>query len=153
MSKGEYAGLFRYFVERDSKYLNWRFIKNPRYRYKIFCAKKGRLFLGYSAVKFYEDQEQVFGDIVDIFCPFDRDLFQFLIWESVNYLSLKAETICCWMNEHCEFHRYLHEMGFQDGSFITHFGVRPLSDLAEVERRYLTEYRNWYLTMGDSDVY
>jgi hypothetical protein len=57
------------------------------------------------------------------------------------------------MNESCEFYRYLNEMGFKESSFVTHFGVRPLSYFAERERRYLSEYRNWYLTMGDSDVY
>jgi len=151
--KDKYVGLFRYFVERNVQYLNWRFMKNPRYKYKIFCAKEGMNYLGYSVVKFYEDEEQVLGDIVDIFCAFDRDGFQFLIGESVEYLSQRATKICCWMNEGCEFYRYLKDMGFKESAFVTHFAVRPLSNFAERECRYLAEYANWYLTMGDSDVY
>lgn len=151
--KDKYAGHFRYFLERNAKYLNWRFTKNPKYPYKIFFAREGIYYLGYSVVKFYEAEEEVVGDIVDIFCTFDKEVFQFLIGKSVAYLSQKATKICCWMNEGCVFFRYLNEMGFRESPFITHFGVRPLSDFAEGERRYLSEYKNWYLTMGDSDVY
>ncbi len=151
--RDQYANLFRYFAARDTKYLNWRFVQNPRYPYKIFFAKEGVHYLGYSVVKFYEDEDQVFGDIVDIFCTFDKDVFQFLIGTSVEYLSQKAAKICCWMNEGCVFYGYLRDMGFQESPFLTHFGVRPLSATAQGERAYLTEYKNWYLTMGDSDVY
>jgi len=151
--RNEFASRFRYFVVRDSKYLNWRYVQNPKYQYKIFCVRKGDNYLGYAVTKFYSGGEQLMGDIVDIFCIFDKDVFLSLIQESINYLSQSASQICCWMNESCQFYEYLKEAGFVESSFVTHFGARPLLSLAEGEREYLAHYSNWYLTMGDSDVY
>ena len=151
--RDEFASRFRYFVVRDSKYLNWRYGQNPMYHYKILCIREGDDYLGYAVTKFYNGGEQLIGDIVDTFCVSDKEVFLSLIHQSISYLSQTASQICCWMNESCQFYEYLREAGFVESSFVTHFGARPLSNLAEEEREYLADYSNWYLTMGDSDVY
>jgi hypothetical protein len=151
--RNEFANHFRYFVVRDSKYLNWRYVDNPKYQYKIFIIRESDSCLGYAITKFYSGEEQLIGDIVDIFCVFDKEVFLSLVEGSISYLSQNASQICCWMNETCQFYKYLKEVGFTEGSFLTHFGVIPLKALEVEAQGHLFDYSNWYITMGDSDVY
>ncbi len=151
--RDEFASCFGYFVVRNSKYLNWRYVQNPRYQYKIFCIREGDGYLGYIVTKFYSGGEQLVGDIVDIFCIFDKDIFLSLIYQSISYLSQNASQICCWMNENYQLYKYLEEVGFTESSFVTHFVVKPLSLLAITKQDQLVDYSNWYISMGDSDVY
>jgi hypothetical protein len=151
--RDEFASRFRYFVVRDSKYLNWRYVENPKYQYKIFYIREGDNYLGYAVNKFYSGDEQLTGDIVDVFCVFDKEVFLSLIEGSISYLSQNASQVCCWMNETCQFYKYLKELGFTEGPFLTHFGVIPLSAPAVEAKKQLMDYSNWYITMGDSDVY
>ena len=56
-----------------------------------------------------------------------------------------------WLNCTLSLHRELEKLGFYNAEPVTYFGARVLRP--EVEQSMVSSFKNWYLTLGDSDVY
>ena len=55
-----------------------------------------------------------------------------------------------WMMD-IKYRQILYNIGFQETNRITHFGLKLNSDNPNNET--LLDFKNWYITMGDSDVF
>ena len=129
---------------RNRGYLQWRYAEHPVNRYRIFACEERGTVAGYAVVKRYENELH----IVDILCR-DADTGVRLVRQVARAASKAGlPAVSTWLNPGLELHRELERLGFQPGATVTYFCVLRLGPTV---RPY--DYRDWYLTMGDSDVY
>lgn len=134
-------------VVRDRRYLQWRYVDNPGDQYRIFACEDRRTIAGYAVLKRYEKELH----IVDILSR-DADTGVRLVRRAATVAAEQGlRVLSTWLNPGLELHRELERLGFQPGAPVTYFCVLPLAP--EAGMRAARDYRNWYLTMGDSDVY
>ena len=137
---------------RSAQYLEWRFFHRPGRRYYAAGAFYGGKLVGYSIYKLFRTREQTVGDIVDLFCVQDVGVFtDLIIWTAQDLIRQGVQVVDIWMNEHSPFYSVLQAIGFVSGALYTFFGGRVFSSALSTER--LMEWPNWYIQMGDSDVY
>ena len=137
---------------RSARYLNWRFFRRPGRRYYAAGVYSGDRLVGYSVYKLFQSAEQKLGDIVDVFCVQDGRTFADLLARTAQEsFRLGAQAVNLWMNEHSPFYPAVQEMGFLPDAPHTFFAGRAFAAGLPAER--LAEWKNWYMQMGDSDVY
>ncbi len=135
-------------VRRDSEYLRWRYSMNPTQKYRIFTYDDERGLAGYAVFKRYRNELQV----VDVLTIKDSTVGQQLM-SQIGRIALqeRAEAVSLWLNVAHPLHRTLEKLGFKNGDPVTYLGgliLRP-----DIMDDKIYDYRNWYITMGDSDVY
>lgn len=134
--------------KRDRKHLEWRYVQNPAERYQILACIKAESVLGYAVFKRYQEELQV----VDILAVQDIDVGMQLISRVARIgLEASAVAVSLWLNVTHPLHHALEKLGFRNGEPITYFGGLALQPDLPVAELY--DFRNWYLTMGDSDVF
>lgn len=135
-------------VRRDSNYLTWRYLANPTEQYRVLICQDTSGLLGYAVFKRYSSELQV----VDLLTKDDAEIGRSLILEVARIAHQESlEAVSLWLNVANPLHRVLERLGFENGAPITYFaGLILRTDVLD-ERVY--DYRNWHLTMGDSDVY
>jgi len=141
-------------VPRTKEFLNWRFINNPEINYKIFSINNDKELLGYIIVKIYKGTKETLGHIVDILSV-DEKVAEELLQASYNYFSGNGiQKISCWMQNPYFYSKLMEEEGFvrKIPDLETYFGVKILSENNNVFKE-VEYFNNWYLTMGDSDVF
>jgi GNAT superfamily N-acetyltransferase len=137
---------------RSARYLNWRFFHRPGRHYYAAGVFSGDQLVGYSVYKLFKTPGQTVGDIVDVFCTQDGDIFGDLIaWTVQELFRQGAQAVNMWMNEHSPFYPVVQEMGFLPDAPHTFLGERVFASKLLAER--LAEWENWFIHMGDSDVY
>jgi hypothetical protein len=133
---------------RDRRHLEWRYARKPGERYRVLGYFDHEELRGYAVFKRYEDELQV----VDILTVPDEDVGVALISSAVELAQQEAAcAIGMWLNVAHPLHRALEKLGFRLEGPVTYFGGRVLRP--GLPERELYDYRCWYLTMGDSDVY
>ena len=134
-------------IEKSQQYLQWRYCHNPVNNYVNFVLSQGRFITSFCVIKVYGRQL----DIVD-FQAVDKDQGMVLLLTAINYaMKLKLNSINCWAPRHHFFHSLCERLGFYNKEPITYFGARQLKDVGGLKQ--FSEFSNWYLQMGDSDVY
>ena len=136
----------RVLTRRDRATLTWRYGSNPERRYAVLGYANGGRLSGYAVFKRYEADV----DLVDLLALDDVVGVELVLGVAQRAARAQARAINMWLNVALPLHRELEKLGFRNGEPVTYFGVRPLrEDIATA----VCDYRNWYLTMGDSDVY
>jgi hypothetical protein len=139
---------FRMVSRRDCRYLQWRYRRNPTGQYRILAYLDAQELSGYAVLKRYKEEWHV----VDILALPDTDVGEQLIYRAAEIaLEGSALALSLWLNVTHPLHWALERLGFQNEGPVTYFGgliLRP-----DLVGTIAYEYRNWYLTMGDSDVY
>jgi hypothetical protein len=134
-------------VNRTKDYLVWRYLENPVNEYQNYVLAHNGEVTSYVVTKLYQGGL----DLVDIQC-FDLNeaytLFIHIIKLSINR---KLSQLSCWASIHHGVHGVLERLGFKNSSPITYFGGLLLSKTDLNFDFY--DYRNWYIQMGDSDIY
>lgn len=138
-------GLIR--IHRSSAYLSWRYVKNPLNAYQNYVLSSNGNVSSYIVTKQYGDGV----DIVDIQAPNPEEAHILLRHIAKESLDQGARRLSCWAPTHHCIHAVLERIGFQNEAPITYFGGRDLM-LSAMPSDWLS-YKNWYIQMGDSDVY
>ena len=134
---------------RDKDQLNWRYIDNPVEDYSILANVSGSGLLGYAVYKQYKDELQIV-DILTAKTEPKEGLA--LVFEMIRLaIEMKLNRVSMWLNLNTPLHRELEKFGFKNDAPITYFGARILNNIIPEEMAY--NMNNWYLTMGDSDVF
>lgn len=141
--KDEYPVL----TKRDSNYLSWRYQRNPSNTYLLLGYLRDDQVLGYAVYKHY--QQDV--DLVDLLYVDDDIGLDLVLGVAHRAQHRGAQAINMWLNFTLPLHRKLEKLGFRNCEPITYFGARVLD--AGLKQSKVCDYKNWYLTMGDSDVY
>jgi hypothetical protein len=136
-------------VKKDRDYLRWRYVRNPFNRYMNFVLREGNTVSSFCVVKTYLDTEL---DIVD-FQARDAEEGRTLLSAVIGYaLDHQLLQVNCWAPRHHFFHLLCMALGFMNREPITYFGARMLFPLPWENPDFL-DFSNWYIQMGDSDVY
>ena len=139
---------YRVIVKRNSRYLNWRFIKNPGAQYRIlgYCNKEE--LLGYAVLKDYGKDLQV----VDLLTVPETNIGLALINHTIQLaMRQDLESVSMWLNPANRLHIELERLGFKPNEPVVYFGGRVLNTPSLESPFY--SYRNWHLMMSDSDVF
>lgn len=145
---------FRFALMRHPAYLNWRYVDKPDDTYLPLIALKGDRVCGYMVYKLFDKPgEPRRSHIVDIWTdPEDHEAMTALVRHALA-LAVEANSVelTTWMFPHAPVYPVLEEHGF-----VSRPRDRYL--FANVSNRWdfgdaVGDSANWYLTMGDSDVY
>lgn len=142
--RSEYGVIAR----RDFHQLRWRYQQNPSEHYRILAYIDNQDLLGYAVFKRYRKEVQV----VDILTHATLNIGMPLFFTVIQLaLEESAASVGLWLNASHPLHLALEKVGFRNSEPITYFGGKLLpSDPLGTD---IVDYRNWYLTMGDSDVF
>jgi hypothetical protein len=141
---------FKFKVERNVEYLNWRYTHNPSNEYLIFEYNLGGN-VQFLVTKLYPSP--IDKNKSDIFIMeyglLSHDLLNDFIQHLASHYIGLIENIAIWCNIHDSKHIQLEKMGF------LFQGKQTILSAISLDPKYqeVFDNRNWYYTFGDSDVY
>ncbi len=139
------AGLIH--VRKSPDYLRWRYTRNPLHRYANLVLQSGGVVSSYCVTKRYGDSL----DVVDFQALDEKEglelMRQVLVWAVGE--GLTAANV--WAPRHHFIHPLCERLQFGNRERITYFGGRLLGASAALDGAY--HYDDWFIQMGDSDVY
>ncbi|MFC1576164.1 GNAT family N-acetyltransferase [Candidatus Omnitrophota bacterium] len=141
-------------VKRDSVSLNWRFIDQPYWKYRIFKAtvKNHKKTKGYIALREGKIRGFNAGIISDIFADSGdiRTIFS-LINFAIKYFEKKGtvDLIRCDIL-HKDFADVLKKLGFMRTHSNSHFMITDIREGQDPE--FVTNRNNWFVSYADSDL-
>ena len=140
-------GRHRLIARRDAGYLNWRYLLNPTTEYRVFTIGAGDAIDGYGVVKLHQGELQIVDLLAD-----DDATFVDLVAATIRLAQAEDRpSVALWYNVHDARHLLLEGLGFVNDAPVTYLAGKPLGD-DDAQPPWL-DYRHWYLTMGDSDVF
>jgi GNAT superfamily N-acetyltransferase len=145
---------FRIISTRDRKHLNWRYSRNPRFDYTVLAAtEKGRV-TGYIVLRIEQTPRIGRGFIVDFLADASHEATApFLIGESLTFFRRRRVAVVnTWMFEHCWPYDVFASFGFSPRTAETvMIVIKSFTDAFSTE--FLADRTNWYLSMGDCEVF
>lgn len=143
-------------VNRNAKYLNWRFIDKPNEEYQIkgyYCKNVLEGFIVYTSKKKHGGN---IGYIMElIYNPNDPKIAKKLLKFAKNELVVNKIDVClAWCFKHSESYKIFKSQSFlKMPKFLRpielHFGYKQLNS---EDCRILNSLENWYLSYADSDT-
>lgn len=145
---------FSVWVDRGKNFMNWRITNNPKVKYYIFEYVDSSL-KGFLVVKTFPSDKKGVENIyiVENGIPFcNIQLLCIFISHIVAYFSesCSVETVNTWLPLFDNRHIYYEREGFGAGGKLTYIGVCPFLDRSSA---VISDYRNWYYSYSDSDIY
>lgn len=136
------------YLQRNLKFLNWRYFERPDYKYKVFVVKKNKKILGYFVLKIYREDKIIRGHIIDCFYDKNSNVFGKIVNFCENYfLKKKCNEISMWLQGDDKANKILKRMHF------TILSKRPMIckflDVDKSKKKYLNN-KYWFFTMGDT---
>jgi hypothetical protein len=138
-------------VPRNKEFLNWRFVKNPEVKYWKFAFREGAKMHGYIILKKHPTLNE--GHIVDMLSVEDEEVVESLLnYAYWHFVAQGIRRISCWCPENSFLCDVLKNEGFTKREMErTYFGVKVF--LKDTSLEPVEDFANWYLMMGDSDVF
>jgi len=135
-------------IKRDSSYLQWRFSRCPEARYITLGCFRGNSLEGYSVLRLKQNLLNE-GFIADIFAP-GEDAARFLLGASVDFLAAAgADSVTAWCVKHHFLFRQLRALGFKEMESSVPLVFMPIAETCRQD--LISDFQNWYITLGDSD--
>lgn len=136
------------YVVKDKQYLKWRYALHPgNYYTNLVIADKG-VVSSYCIVKVYSNSL----DIVD-FQVKDVEEGSCLMRKAFKLaMNYNLEAINCWAPRHHFFHSICESFDFKNKEPITYFGAKEIIGV-DFAIKTSDNFSDWYIQMGDSDVY
>ncbi len=138
-------------IDRSSEYLNWRYIDNPNANYGIFDYRDTELKATMIA-KLYPSSGADIKDIYITECGIPLEsisLLQEFISHIIAYYNCAINTVNIWLPIFDKRYIFFEKNRFVISGKPTYIGVRAENSLSNS----LNDFRNWYYSYGDSDVY
>jgi hypothetical protein len=138
------------FVSKSLNYLNWRYVSKPDVDYKKFEIKVGDSIKGVIITKIYPSTLPNHYDLNIVECIIDDyDYLHKCLNQIMEEYNLPFDRVTIWKNLFDTNHLLLEKNGFIPVLPQTYFGARIHSSMP----LEFSEYKNWDIAMGDSDVY
>lgn len=140
------------FFKRSTDYYLWRYKNNPRYNYTARTFNNSKH--NYILYKKYTASNLLYLDIVEFEAETANHFSHLILNLLLEGIEDNMAGINIWMNTHHEYSVLLEKMGFVNTLPITFFSFYG-DNLSRDNKvfKILSDYRNWKVTMGDSDVY
>lgn len=138
---------YDFLTNRNSEYLNWRFINNPD-KYKCFLAKNEDKIIGYIVLKRGTWSELSVGYIADLFVFDENEVnyFKYLINFAITYFkNKKYDMISIWLQTG-PLSKILKKYGY-----LSFKDIPIICYKNNVGNKFLNSNYNWYFTLADSD--
>lgn len=134
-------------VKKNTKYLRWRYANNPVNDYENIVVSNDQHISSFCVVKKFHSEL----DIVDLQAVSFEEA-EYLITQSIAFAYLNGlDRVNCWAPIHHFAHPLYEKYGFVNKEPITYLGFRQLYQCKNV--KVSTNYSDWFVQMGDSDVY
>lgn len=149
---------FSFMFPRDKVFLNWRYDDHPvecftgshPYIYHKFILSLNDRPTAYFVLKQFGEEK---GHIVDFFGEINEKTMNVIIDYSISFFrDRKLPALSFWSSrsEDVRLSRMYESLGFVKHSSDAYFGIKILgSNLPES----ITDFTQWFVRMGDSDVY
>jgi len=151
---GRLQDRYRVATPRTSRYLNWRYVANPRTDYTIFAAGSESVLNGFVVLKCEQKDGVRRGFIVDALMPPDNDAAADGLLRAARRFFRKQKTVVVngWM---CGRHALAARLAAQGFRARTADTVVLLAKVFAdgVPEDFLSDGENWYYTMGDCDAF
>ncbi len=139
---------YKVYLQRNLKFLNWRYFERPDYKYKVFVVKNNKKLLGYFVLKIYREDKIIRGHIIDCFYDKRSNIFGEIVNFCEKYfIKKKCNEMTMWLQGDDKANKILKRM---------HFSIlskRPMIckflDFDKSKKKYLNN-KYWYFTMGDT---
>lgn len=139
-------------IKRTTDYLRWRYVENPVNDYRFWAIENGKSIRSYCVTKEYGDQV----DVVD-FVPETRHAAETMLRSLIDYTVARGfSQINAWVQPHMFFRGTFERYGFTNRAPVTYFGGRLFGETSGQipdAGRWFSDYKSWFIQMGDSDVY
>jgi GNAT superfamily N-acetyltransferase len=141
-------------VNKTTGYLNWRYMLNPVHRYYIISPEKyPEQFAVIKCFQSFENPEMQEVDILELGVENNPDVLKELIGSILLFTqreNLDLLSINTWLNLSDNRHVILEKNKFTLDSPTTILGNRLLNHQMSSS---IQHFKNWGISMGDSDVY
>ena len=143
----------KYSLKLSPQYISWRFGEHPFNTYYVHEYRQGGVLRSALIFKFYPDKSPYRINIVQWLCDDDYLFASEKLFKDIIELSQKyGYEIQIWQNVYNRIRHYLLEsLGFALDSPVFYFGVYPLQSKDKLGPYF--DYRYWYISMGDVDVF
>jgi len=139
-------------IVRDAKYLNWRYVENPTSKYDKFEYVDEELH-GFIIVKEYPSTiNPAINDLFITEIGIDISkiyLLPVFLSHIASHYGQTEASINIWLSLYDPRHIHLEKLGYNLEGKPTYMGVRPNPSMVNL----LSNFRNWYYSYGDSDIY
>lgn len=138
-----------YCLIRDSRYLQWRYAKRPDIDYFVCEERSGGLLMGAAVLKFFPPDRMM---VVEWFGTPEASTSGHLFSKLEDFADSKGFKIYIWQNVFQKArHKFLERRGYQLGEPIIYFGAFAIQGCPH--GRGWQQYGNWFVSMGDVDVF
>lgn len=149
----------RFLVARTKDYLNWRFFQHPKQKFLNQPETEYFFFLiednndqAYFILKNHANEK---GHIVEYFGMLNQRMIQAIISYAISFcVENKLKSLSFWpnsmFNNKKEMAKIAAEYGFGLNITETYFGIKTLDDRID---NSIYDKNQWFINMGDSDVY
>ncbi len=144
-------------VERDKKYLDWRYIQKPNENYKIaHCHSKDNKYLGFVVYTVKEKHKGKIAYIMELLYDLEEPKAGKALLDFATNMIKKenADCILSWCMEHSPNYSTYKKSFFSNlpekyRPIELHFGARVFQ---EKFKSVVNNRENWYLSYSDSDT-
>lgn len=133
-------------VYKDLNYLKWRFKDNPANKYANYVILENNYVVSSIITKSFNNNETDIVEVNSLDDFYSKKLLEYIIdierGNGKKYINM-------WCHLNSNIHGMVEKIGFVNTEPISYFGVRYIkSNISN-----LSNYNNWNIQMGDSDVY
>lgn len=134
-------------INKTPKYMNWRYFSNTSADYNVIVSKDKKAGIVYKKIKSFTNSSKFEIDIMEINFNNDINLLEDLI---LKVISAENDVLQfnVWDSLFSNNQIPLEKIGFRIGAPVTYLGARLFS-----ENKLITDYRNWDISFGYSDVF
>ena len=146
---------FLLIVVRNAEYLNWRYVRKPHSKYTILTVKKNRRIEGFVVLstEIHGSLKLKKGFIVDVFAKSEKAIHSLLQLALSYFVKENVDLATCWMMKNHVPYNCLLERGFINDSLSSQKLIcRINTDDNEFKKLYHRVEKEWFFTMGDSDI-
>ncbi|KKK82765.1 hypothetical protein LCGC14_2800130, partial [marine sediment metagenome] len=140
-------------LNRNSAYLNWRYLNKVGYKYYCFeIVDSTNILVGFFILKIYEDDQSKTLHIIDFILPKNKEVYQKILNYTVRFaMEQYINLITLIVNEKLDFFSFLKSNGFK--SQERHFIPIVHKNNETVDIKKMDSIHDYYFTMGDNDIF
>ncbi|MHA1337358.1 MAG: GNAT family N-acetyltransferase [Promethearchaeota archaeon] len=152
---------YKIIINKSLKYLNWRYVQHPTVSYKkflIYSKDYDKEILGFFILKIYnKTKDRKLGHIIDFMIKngkldFKKRVFKFIENFAINYFyKNNCSQISFWLPDKELIDFVKNELNYKLINDLPYFGYKVFKK--EKSLSILNSFNNWYIVMGNNDVF
>ena len=136
-------------INKTEKYFNWRYVTNPSADYKIISINDEFGIIVYKLIPSFSNSDKFEIDIMEIQFNQNPIQLQELLSSILELEKLEIEKFNLWVSIFSDDYLHYKKLGFVSQMPITYLGCLNLAS----ENKNLSQYKEWDINIGYSDVF